>query len=206
MLLKCYTQYISKLGKLSRGHRTRSSQFSFQSQRRAMPKSVHTATQLHSCHMLARLCSKSFKLGFSSMWIENFQMYKLGFQEAAEPEVKLPTLTGSWRKQGNSRKTSASLTMLKPLTLWITANYGKIFKRWEYQTTLPVSWETCIWIKKQQKLTWNDWLVQNWERNMSRLHIVTLFVQLICRVHHAKYQAEWITTWNQDCQEKCQQP
>ena len=107
--------------------------------------------------MLARLCSKSFKLGFSSTWIENFQMYKLVFQEAAEPEVKLPTLTGSWRKQGNSRKTSASLTMLKPLTVWITANYGKILKRWEYQTTLPVSWEICIWVKKQQKLKWNDW-------------------------------------------------
>ena len=43
------------------------------------------------------------------------------------------------KKQENSRKTSASLTMLKPLTVWITTNCGKFFKRWEYQTTLPVS-------------------------------------------------------------------
>ena len=44
-------------------------------------------------------------------------------------------------KQGNSRKTStsASLTMLKPLTEWIRINCGKFLKRWEYQTTLPVS-------------------------------------------------------------------
>ena len=35
------------------------------------------------------------------------------------------------------KKTSASLTMLKPLTKWITANCGKFFKRWEYQTTCP---------------------------------------------------------------------
>ena len=44
-------------------------------------------------------------------------------------------------KQENSRKasTSASLTMLKPLTMWITTNYGKFFKRWEYQITLPAS-------------------------------------------------------------------
>ena len=44
-------------------------------------------------------------------------MYKLGFEEAEEPEIKLPTFVGSWRKQGNSRKTStsASLTVLKPL-------------------------------------------------------------------------------------------
>ena len=157
MLLKCYTQYVSKLGKLSSGHRTGNNQFSFQSQRRAMPKNVHTAIQLHSCHMLARLCSKSFKLGFSSTWIENFQMYKLVFQETAEPEVKLPTLTGSWRKEGNSRKTSVSLTMLKPLTVWITANYGKFLKRWEYQTTLTAPWETYMQFKKQ-----------HWELNMEQ--------------------------------------
>ena len=150
MLLKCYTQYVSKLGKLSSGHWTGNNQFSFQSQRRAMPKNVHTATQLHSCHMLARLYSKSFKLGFSSTWIENFQMYKLGLQEAAEPEIKLPTLTGSWRKQGNFRKTSASLATPKPLTVWIKTNCGKFFKRWEYQTTLSASWEICMQVKKQQ--------------------------------------------------------
>ena len=45
---------------------------------------------------------------------------------------------------------SASLTMLKPLTLWIMTNCGKFLKRWEYQTTLPVSWETCMQVKKQQ--------------------------------------------------------
>ena len=79
-------------------------------------------------------------------------MYKLGFKDAGEPEVKLPTFVGSWRKQGNSRKTStsASLTMLTPLTVWIITNCGKFLKRWEYQTTLPVSWETCIQVKKQQ--------------------------------------------------------
>ena len=59
---------------------------------------------------------------------------------------------GSWRKQGSSRKTStsASLSMLKPLTVSNTANCGKFLRRWEYQTTLPVSWETCIQVKKQQ--------------------------------------------------------
>ena len=56
-------------------------------------------------------------------------MYKLGFKEAEEPEVKLPLFTGSWRKQGNSRKTytPGSLTTLKLLTVWITINW-KILK------------------------------------------------------------------------------
>ena len=148
MLLKCCTQYARKFGKLSNGHRTRKGQFSFQSQRKAMPKNVQTTIQLQSFHMLLRSCSKSFKLGFSSIWTENFQMYKLGFkeaEEAEEPEIKLPTFLGSWRNQGNSRKTStsASLSPLKPLTVWFTTDCGKSLKRWEYHTTLPVSWKTA---------------------------------------------------------------
>ena len=46
--------------------------------------------------------------------------------------------------------TSASLTMLKPLTVWITKSCGKFWKRWESQTTLPASWEICTQVKKQQ--------------------------------------------------------
>ena len=45
---------------------------------------------------------------------------------------------------------SALLTMPKPLTVWITTNCGKFFKRWEYQTTWPISWEICMPVKKQQ--------------------------------------------------------
>ena len=45
--------------------------------------------------------------------------------------------------------TSASLTMQKPLIVWITTNCGKFFQRWEYQTTWLASWETCMQVKKQ---------------------------------------------------------
>ena len=64
-------------------------------------------------------------------------MFKLVFEKAEEPEIKLPTSAGSWKKQESSRKTSISalLTMPKPLILWITIKCGKFFKRWEYQTT-----------------------------------------------------------------------
>ena len=63
------------------------------------------------------------------------------FKKAEELEIKLPTSIRSYKKQGNSRKTStsATLTMLNLLTVWITTNCGKFLKRWEYQTTLPVS-------------------------------------------------------------------
>ena len=78
--------------------------------------------------MLARLCSKSFKLYFNSTWTVNFQMHKLHFKGAEEPEIKLPTFVGSWRKQGSSRKTStsASLTTLKPLTVFSSVQSLKL--------------------------------------------------------------------------------
>ena len=57
---------------------------------------------------------------------------QLGLEKAEEPEIKLPTFVGSWRKQRSSIKTStsASLTMLKPLIGWITTNW-KILKDME---------------------------------------------------------------------------
>ena len=59
------------------------------------------------------------------------------FRKGRITRAKLPTSAGSWKKQETSRKTSSSalLTMPKPLTVWITINYGKFWKRWEYQTT-----------------------------------------------------------------------
>ena len=72
-------------------------------------------------------------------------------EKAEEPEIKLPTSIGSRKKQESSRKTSTSalLTMQKAF-VWIITNYGKFWKRWEYQTTLPASWEICMQVRKQQ--------------------------------------------------------
>ena len=130
MLWKCCTQYASTFWKLSSGHRTGKGQFSIQSQRKAMPKNVQTTTQLQSFHMLAKSCSKSSKLGFNSMWTEHFQIYKMDLEKAEESEIKLPSYVGSLKKQESSRKTStsASLTTLKPLTVWITTNSGKFLE------------------------------------------------------------------------------
>jgi len=85
-----HSQYDSKFGKLNSSHRTGKGQFSFQSQKRAVLKNVQNARQLHSFCILVRLYSKSFTLGFSSTWTENFQMHKLDCENAEEPEIKLP--------------------------------------------------------------------------------------------------------------------
>ena len=75
-----------------------------------------------------------------------------GFRKGKGTRDQMPTSTGSWKKQESSRKASISalLTMPKPLTVWITINCGKFWKRWEYQTTWPASWEICMQIRKQQ--------------------------------------------------------
>ena len=109
----------------------------------------------------------------------NFQMFKLDLEKAEEPEIKLPTSAGSSKKQEYSRKTSISalLTMPKPLTVWITINCGKFWKRWVYQTTWPVSWETCMQVRKQQlELDMDQQTGYNRKRSLSRLYIVILLI------------------------------
>ena len=119
MLWKCCTQYASKFGKLSSVHRTGKGQFSFQSQRKAMPKSVQTTAQLHSSHKLANSCSKFSKPGFNNTWTVNFQIFKLDLEKAEKPEIKLLTSTGSSKKQESSRKKHLFLLYWLCQRLWL---------------------------------------------------------------------------------------
>jgi len=98
MLWKYCFQYASKFGKLSRG--TRTGQISFiLIPKKGNAKNVQTTVQLCSFPMLARECSKSFRVHLSIMWTEKFQMYKLDLEKAEEPEIKLPTSSGSSKSE-----------------------------------------------------------------------------------------------------------
>ena len=128
---------------------------------------------------VSKIMLKISKPGFNSTQTVNFQMFKLNLEKAEEPEIKLPTSAGSWKKQEGSRKPSISalLTMPKPLTVWITINCGKFWKRLEYQTTWPTSWEICMQVRKQQLgRTWKNRLVPNRKRSTSRMCIVVLLI------------------------------
>ena len=74
-----------------------------------------------------------------------------GFNKGRETRDRMPTSIVSSKKQDSSSKisTSALLTTPKSLTVWNTTNCGKFFKRWEYQTTWPASWEICMQVNKQ---------------------------------------------------------
>ena len=99
--------------------------------------------------MVARLCSRSFKLGFSSMWTENFQI-QAGFW-GGRGSTRDQTANICWimeKTRGFQKNIHFCCTMLK--LLCGPQQSGKFLKRWEYQTTVPASRETCMQIKKQQ--------------------------------------------------------
>ena len=73
-----------------------------------------------------------------------------GKEKARELLLSIMLIISYWKEDSRKTSTSASLTVLKPLTVWMTTNCGKFLKRCEYQTTWPASWETCVRVKKQQ--------------------------------------------------------
>ena len=97
-------------------------------------------------------------------------------------------------------KTSASFTMLKPLTVWITINCGKFFKRWEHQTTLPPSWDICMQVK-EQKLELD--MVQQTGSKLGKEYIKAVYCHPVYLTYMQstsckRYQAGWSTGWNHD--------
>ena len=146
MLLKCCTQCACKFGKLSSGQRTGKNQFSFQFQE----KQSEECSNYHTISFISLASKVMLKILQARPWTMNFQMFKLDLEKAEEPEIRFPTSVELSKKQESFRKksTSALLTMPKSLTMWITINWGKFWKRWKYQTTWPASWEICMQVKK----------------------------------------------------------
>ena len=93
---------------------------------------------------------KILKPGFNSMWMVNFWMFKLDV-EKSEWEIKLPTYMDTENtKEFQKNIYFCFIDYAKTFDSWITINCGKFWKRWEYQTTWPASWEICMQVRKQQ--------------------------------------------------------
>ena len=84
------------------------------------------------------------------MWTMNFQMLKLVLEKAEEPEIKLPTSAESSKKQEFQKNIYFCFIDYAKAFFVITINCGRFWKKWEYQTTWPASWETCMQVRKQQ--------------------------------------------------------
>ena len=77
-------------------------------------------------------------------------MFKLDLEKAEEPEVKLPTSIGSSKNQEFQKNVYCFTDYAKAFD-WVDHNkLGKFWKRWEYQTTWPASWEISMQVRKQQ--------------------------------------------------------
>ena len=116
-----------------------------------MLKNAQTIGQLCSLPMLVKLCSKSFKLA-SAVLESRTSDVQPWFRKGRGTRDQIANVRWIIQRAKEFQKisTPVSSTMAKPLTVCIIINCGKLLKRWEYQTILPVSWETCMHVKKQQ--------------------------------------------------------
>ena len=150
MLWKCCTQYVSKFGKLSSGHRTGKGQFSFQSQRKAMnAKECSNYRTIALISHASKVMLKILQARLQQYVNHELPDVQAGFRKGRGTRDQTANIRWDHKKQESSRKTSALLSVPKPLTLWITINCGKFWKRWEYQTTWTASWETYMQVRKQ---------------------------------------------------------
>ena len=171
MLWKCCTQYASKFGKLSSGHRTGKMSVFIPIPKKGNAKgcSKYHIVALTSCASKVMLKILQARLQQCVNW--ELLDVKAEFRKGRGTRDQTANIQLDHRKNKGipEKHISAALTTLKPLTVWIT-------KSWDYQPTLPASWETCLQVKKQQNWIWNNRLVPNWERSMSKLYIVTLLI------------------------------
>ena len=161
-LLKCCTKYANKFEKLSSGQRTGKGQFSF-----FIPISKKDDAKEYSNYRTTALISHTNKVMLKILHtrLQQYMNWELldvraGFKKGRGTRDQLANIHWITEKARDFRKTStsASLTTLKPLTVWITTNYGKFLKRWECQTTLPASSKTYMQVKKHQlELDMEQW-------------------------------------------------
>ena len=135
--LKCCTQCISKFKKLSSGHRTGKGQFSFQSQRKAMPKNVQNYHTIALISHASKVMLKILQARLQQYVNHELPDVQVGFRQGRGTRYQIVNICWIIKKAREFQKNtySALLTIPKPLTVWITINCGKFFKRWEYQTT-----------------------------------------------------------------------
>ena len=103
-------------------------------------------------NMLAKKCSKFSKPGFNNTWTVNFQVFKLALEKGRGTRDQIANILWIIKKARKFQKNMyfSFIDYAETFTVWITTNYGKFWKRWEYQTTWPASWEICMQVRKQQ--------------------------------------------------------
>ena len=131
------TQYASKFGKLSSGHRTRKGQFSFQISKKVNAKECLNYSTIAVISHASKAMLKILQARLQQYVNHELPDVQVGFRKSKGTRYQNCQHLLDHQKSKRLRKTSmpALLTMPKCLTVWITTNCGKLFKRWQYQTT-----------------------------------------------------------------------
>ena len=150
MLWKCCTQYASKFGKLSSGHRTGKGQFSFQSHSNAKECSNYRTIALMS-HP-SKVMLKILQARLQQYVNHELPDVQTGFRKGRGTRYQIANICWIIEKARDFQKNIyfCFIDYAKALTVWITINCGKFWRRWEHQTTWPASWDTCMQVRKQQ--------------------------------------------------------
>ena len=153
MLWKCCTQYASKIWKTQQWPQDwKRSVFILISKK-------GNAKECSNYHTIALIsCASKVMLQILQARLQQYVNQELpdvqaGFRKGRGTRAQIASIRWIIEKAREFQKKtsiSALLTMPKPSTMWITINCGKFLKRWEYQTTWPASWETCMRVRKQQ--------------------------------------------------------
>ena len=176
--VKVLRSICQQTGKLSSGHRIGKGQFSFQSQRKAMPNNVQIILKWHSFHMIRRLCSKSSKIIFSSTWTENFQIFRLDSEKTDDQIANIHWIIEKAREFQKKIfcliDSAKAFDCLDHNHLWNILKAMGIPDQFScLQRNLHAGQEATV---EQDMEQWNGRLVQNWERIYSTLNIVTLLI------------------------------
>ena len=191
MLWKCCTHYASKFGKLNSGDRTGKGQFSFQSQRKAMPKIAQSTAQLHSSRTLVKWCLKYHTIALISHASKVIlKILQARLQQYVNRE--LPDVQAGFRKGRGARDQIANWKSKRvpEKHLFLLIDYAKAFdcvdhnKLWKILKEMGIPDHlTCLWrnlctgqeatVRTGHETT--DWF-QIGKRSTSRLHIVTLLI------------------------------
>ena len=148
MLWKCCTQYASKFGQQGPQDWKRSVCIPIPKKGNAKEcLNYHTIALIsHASKVMLKILQSKLQQYVNC----ELQMFKLILEKAEEPEIKWPTSTGWSTREFQKNIYFWLLTLPMPLTVWITIDCGKFWKRWEYQTTCSASWEACMQVRKQQ--------------------------------------------------------
>ena len=151
MLRKCCTQYASKFGKLSSGHRTGRSVFI------PIPKKGNAKECSNYCTIVLISHASKVMLKILQARLQQYMNRELpdvqaGFRKGRGTRHQIASICWIMEKAREFQKNVyfCFIDYAKALTVRITINCGKFWKRWEYQSTWPASWETYLQVRKQQ--------------------------------------------------------